>query len=146
MLSRRITGWKKLWPFGHTRRGVVQPDLIADLVQRSGLESGVEPVTSQPAADQGPVAVFDEAVIVLVPGATAGKPSSREPFPVETHEMGVEELAAVIGVDFQNREGQTEIAARESILHSPIAAAQDGSHLTHPSGVQSDQPVATSTK
>jgi hypothetical protein len=50
---------------------------------------------------------------------------SERIFP-EAHQVGVEELAAIVGVQFQHGEGQALQDALKSVFHDPVAAAQHG--------------------
>jgi len=47
----------------------------------------------------------------------------------EAHQVGIEELAAIVGVQFQHGEGQSLQDALKSVFHDPVAAAQHGPPL-----------------
>jgi len=105
---------------------VVEPHLVVEVVEGEGLLDGVQPFMAQESADEGGVLLLDVGVVVFVEGAAAGEVDMRGLFFPEAQEMVVEELAAVVGVDLQEREGEAGQDLTEAVLHDAVAAAQDG--------------------
>ncbi len=90
---------------------VIEPHFVIELIERQGLRHGVEALIAQVSADQSKVLplpasrqVFNEIVIVLLEGATAREMNTLDNVLPEAHKVVVEELTAVIGVDFEDRE------------------------------------------
>jgi len=66
------------------------------------LGGGVEPLVADPTPDQDPVLLLDVGVVVIVPGPGTGQ-GHPGPLPVP-QPVRVEELAAVVGVDAEQRD------------------------------------------
>ena len=84
---------------------VIQPHQVVELVQQVGLPDGVQALIAQVGADEGVVLLLDEAVVVTLEGPAAGELNGPVTILPEATQMIVEELAAVVGVEFQDREG-----------------------------------------
>ena len=71
------------------------------------MRDGIEPLIAKVGTYQSRVLLLDEPVIVLVEGAAAGKVDTLDSMLPEADEVVVEELAAVIWVDLNDRKGET---------------------------------------
>src|ERR1039458_1345534 len=107
---------------------VVGVDLVElpDLVQQTELDLGVKAQVADELADMGPVLLLDMGAIVLV-----ARPRAREGdlvLEAVGEQVGVDELAAVVGVDPDNREGELATDALDRledpdgslVLHRPV--------------------------
>ncbi len=85
---------------------VVAPHVVIELVEKDGLRDGIETVVAEIGPDEGIVFLLDETVVILVPGARARKLQVFDLVAPEADQVVIEELAAVVGVNFDDREGQ----------------------------------------
>jgi hypothetical protein len=91
-----------------------------DPVQQCQYGVGVEPQVADQFADVGPVLLLDVAAVVLVAGSGTGEGDLACGAPLE--EVGVDELAAVVRVDPEEREreGTTGLLAIERSTVQPV--------------------------
>src|SRR3989304_5085412 len=84
---------------------VVEPHVVVKLVEQMGLPDGVQALIAEVGADQGAVLLLDEAVVVALEGSAARELNALVTVLPEAAQMIVEELAAVVGVNFQDGDG-----------------------------------------
>ena len=84
---------------------VVAAHQVIELVEEIGLLNGIQAVVAKISPDQACVFLLDEAVIILVPGPAAGQVDTGDLLTPEADQVMVEKFAAVVRVNFPDREG-----------------------------------------
>ena len=110
---------------------VVDPHLVVELTEGQGLGNRVESIIAQVGAYEGGVLLFDEAVIVsfgfaqdrFVIGSAAGEMDARHFLFPESLQVVVEELGAVVRVDFEHGEGDPGEDTVATVLHNAVTAS-----------------------
>lgn len=85
---------------------VVEPHLVVETIEQTGLFDGVQAIIADDSSHQGGILLFHLAIVILVIGATARQDGTADTLAEETQEVLVQELAAVVRVQFQDGEGQ----------------------------------------
>src|SRR5207253_9968210 len=75
------------------------PFLAVEIVEQFGHVRAFEPSVADQLAHMSPVLLFDPRVVVLAIGAGASHGDWPPPFARVVHQMPVEKLAAVIGIE-----------------------------------------------
>ena len=84
---------------------VIEPHVVVQPIESLSLQHRVEALGAQVSPDQGGILLLDEAVVVLVVRAATRQLHLLDPFAPEADQVGVEELAAVVRMDFPDGEG-----------------------------------------
>jgi len=106
----------------------VEPQLVSiEIVHRLGGFRRLIAVPADELADVGPVLLLDMGVVVLLVRPTPGE--ADLPRVAVAEEMMVDELAAVVGVDIEDLEGQDLAHLREGLDDPALALPQDGPGL-----------------
>jgi len=108
------------------------------LVEQVGLGDGVEAGETDVTANQRAIFLFDQGIVVLVKGARAGQREVGDGLVPVPEQEAIEELEAVVGVEFQDGERQAGQETLERVLHDQETAAQDGDPFA-PAGGHIDQ-------
>src|SRR2546428_3540278 len=88
---------------------------------------GGEAIIADELADDGAVLLFDMGAVVLLPGATAGEGDAT--LPTVVVQALVDELAAVVAVESEQRHGQALAHAMHAPAHPLVPLVPDGLEL-----------------
>src|SRR5581483_8193682 len=105
----------------------VQAQGAVELAQLPIGAFSLETIVADEVADDRAVLLLDEALIVLAGDATPGE-ADRMLLAVG-HQLGVEELAAVVGVEATDREGEQALGAIEGGEDRVLGAIKQGQAL-----------------
>src|ERR1700686_722597 len=78
----------------------------------------------------GPILLFHSCVVIFAVSARAREANRRLSFAEVMHQVPVEELAPVIGVEAQDGEGQTGFDLSDARGHRRLASVGSASRLT----------------
>ena len=78
--------------------------------------------------------MFHEAIVVLLVGSAAGELNALDDILPEAEQVVVEELTAVVRVDFQHWKGKSGQDTAKGIFHHQVAASQPRYPFTPPGG------------
>ena len=129
-------GDPKLGDLVHDRQekiGVAIPALV-ETVEVAGLHDGIEAAVAQIAPDAGVILLFNQAIIVGLPGATAREFDLGVVLGEEGQQMRVQKLAPVVRVDLAHRAGPVLEQAMERVAHHEVTAAQNSAAATPTGG------------
>jgi hypothetical protein len=113
---------------------VVDPDLVVELIGSQSLGDRIESLVSEVLADEGGVLLLDKAIVVLAPGVTAGEVNRGDLIVPESLGVMIEQGRVVVGVHFNDGEGDATEDKAESILNDTITTSQDGHQFAPASG------------
>lgn len=98
------------------------------------MRQGVKPAVTEIGTQQGVVVFLDKTVVVFVVRAAAREKQVRQFFSQIAQQEVIEELAAIVGMEFDDRKGQARQQVIKAISHGAETAAENGDDLTPAAG------------
>src|SRR5229473_708953 len=103
---------------------VVEPHLLIERIQRCDLLRSVQAEVPEILTHQRVVLLLHHAIIVLVIGTAATQAHAFHLVFPEAHQVLIEELAAVVGMQFDDRKGQALQDVMEACFHGSLPSPQ----------------------
>lgn len=102
---------------------VVGPHLVVEGVEHPTLRRSVQPFVAQVGSHQCVILLLDDAVIILAVGPAPAQLQADDLLAPEPDHVIIEELAAVIGVQLEDRERQAVQDAPKASFHGLLGCA-----------------------
>ncbi len=96
---------------------VVDPHLVVQCIESQYLSNGVDAVIAQVCPHEGAVLLLDPGIVILVERAAAGDGDPLHDVTPEAQHMVIEELAPIVRVNLQHREGQAGQDVAKCVFH-----------------------------